>query len=196
MPVIVGCWHRRETCVCLNLSSVLQNQQQQQRPEAQKKMKLFFEIIRWKSLDLPWRGKTSSYASRREVVKPEFQFILPRNIWTTGGHRGFQGKWSSWWTRYNNLSLVGLTYGFCTIMLTYLRPLEIQRKHSIFQSICTCGSAHHKLHAIRFRYSPALWYYLACDLLSTGKDHYFNPFWIKGFPAIKLFSWVLKQLGK
>lgn len=62
----------------------------------------------------------------------------------------------------------------CAVMLTYFFPFQIQRKHSIFQSICTCGSAHHKLHAIGFRYSSALWYYLACDLLCTGKDHTYS----------------------
>lgn len=92
MIVIVARW----LCSALQLGLTLWEQQ----PEAQKTLILYFEIIRWTSLDLPWRGKTSSYAFQQEVVKLELQFILPENIWTAGGQRGSQGKWSSWWTRY------------------------------------------------------------------------------------------------
>ncbi len=60
----------------------------------------------------------------------------------------------------------------CTIMVTYLCRFQIQRKHSVFQSICTCGSAHHKLHAIRFRYSPALCYYLAQHTICSALLHF------------------------
>lgn len=91
MVVIVARW----LCSALQLGLTLSEQ-----PEVQKTLILYFEIIRWTSLNLPWRGKTSSYASQQEVVKLELQFILPENIWMAGGQRGSQGKWSSWWTRY------------------------------------------------------------------------------------------------
>lgn len=79
---------------CLKVCCALQMEVEEQ-PKAQKKLILFFAIIRWKLLDLPWRGKMSSYASQQEVEKPELQFILPENIWMAGGPRGNQGKWSS-----------------------------------------------------------------------------------------------------
>lgn len=145
MIVIVARW----LCSALQLGLTLSGQQ----PEAQKTLILYFGIIRWTSLDLPWRGKTSSYVFQQEVVKLELQFILPENIWTAGGQRGSQGKWSSWWTRYKTHAWWH-TVCLCAIMLTYFCPNRNQRKRSVFYSICTCGSAHHKLHVIRFRYSP------------------------------------------
>lgn len=71
----------------------------------------------------------------------------------------------------------------CTIMVTYLCPFQIKGKHSVFQSICTCGSAYHKLHAIRFRYSPALCYYLALYAIPSalGKNHYLLHFGLNVF---------------
>lgn len=167
MLVIVGCWHGQMIIVCLNLCSLLQMElTREQQPRAQKKLILFFEIIRQRSPDPPWRGKTSSYASRQEVVKPESQFILPKNIWTTGGLRANQGKWLYWWTRYFNTSLVYLAY----CMALHYYGNQIQIKHSIFQSVFTCRPAHHKLHTIRFRYSPALCYWMGLQGICSALE--------------------------
>lgn len=48
----------------------------------------------------------------------------------------------------------------------------------ISQSVCTCGSVNHKLHTIRFRYSPALCEYLPCmwSALHWKKNQYFSSY--------------------
>lgn len=38
----------------------------------------------------------------------------------------------------------------CTIILTHFCPFSHPKQTFIFSSICTCGSAHHKLHTARF----------------------------------------------
>ena len=52
-------------------------------------------LTSWKWPSLPWRGRTSLYASLQGVGKPEWPFTLPRITWTRKKHLNLEKLWFS-----------------------------------------------------------------------------------------------------
>lgn len=197
MPVIVGCWHGQKFCLSEPLLCITDGTDPGAAVRGQENADI---VLRDYQMDV---AKPALEGKNIIICLPTGSGKTRVAVYITKKHldrRRTEGQSGKVVVLVNKVlqpksGIPGLR--LCTIMVTYFCPFHIQRKHSMSQSVCTCGSAHHKLHTIRFRYSPALCYYLAHMWSALHwKKSLLTPFWRKGFPVINLFSWVLIQFDK